>query len=268
MDKQKGLSPIALVLLIAAAIGGYLFYQNQQSTNPQVVQESSTSPTQQDSELSKFMSFTLPEGWKDEELVLNSPNYQNSNIIASFISQDYEENAIPQITKGARIVVFRYPHDSNKILREEVIDNLPLPLQNQADEISSIKIDGKEGLNKFVRYEGSYDHNYIVHGNYRWDIRFECAPDCESKEKMESSKYAKDRDSFLESIKFLDQNTEEQEYLEFNGRKLLIERKAEGEYCEGYVGSQQTTYPKCEEGLKCVQAEGTIADAPGTCRKE
>ena len=60
MDKQKGLSPIALVLLIAAAIGGYLFYQNQQSTNPQVVQESSTSPTQQDSELSKFISFTLP----------------------------------------------------------------------------------------------------------------------------------------------------------------------------------------------------------------
>jgi len=57
------------------------------------------------------------------------------------------------------------------------------------------------------------------------------------------------------------------EYMEFAGRRILIKRVNEGQYCEGRLGSQQVEYPKCKENLRCVQEAGTAADAPGICMK-
>lgn len=74
----------------------------------------------------------------------------------------------------------------------------------------------------------------------------------------------------ISTFKFLDQNQTEKEgedYIMFNGRKLMIKRVQEGESCQGFVGSQQTYYPKCDTGLKCQFREGTIQDAPGICTK-
>lgn len=201
--REKGLAPIIIVILIALGAIGYLIYQNKQLTNSQTTQESSNPAVKQTSELNKFMNFTLPKGWKEETL---NPANKSPYEIVYFISEDFEEDAIPRIIKGARIAVSRYSHDPNKSLRQEITENLPLPLKDQVDDISTIEIDDIEGLNKFVNYEGSYDHNYVIKDNYRWDIRFECAPGCETKGKMDASKYAEDRDLFIKSIKFLDQN--------------------------------------------------------------
>lgn len=62
-----------------------------------------------------------------------------------------------------------------------------------------------------------------------------------------------------------DQKAEE---INFNGRVLIVKRVKLGQSCEGYVGSDQTTYQKCDAGLKCQLEKGTIQDTPGTCVKE
>lgn len=64
------------------------------------------------------------------------------------------------------------------------------------------------------------------------------------------------------------QEKEGEDYIMNRGKKITIVRVKEGEYCEGYVGNQQTTYPKCESGFKCQQSSGSIADAPGICVKK
>ncbi len=57
------------------------------------------------------------------------------------------------------------------------------------------------------------------------------------------------------------------EYIQINNRQLLIKRVGEGEYCEGRVSNERTTYPKCATGLTCLQSAVSAADAPGICTK-
>lgn len=76
MDKQKGLAPILIVLLIAVGIGGYLLYQKQpkQIFQPQNPAISQSSPTP---------SLSVTSVKKDDETA-NWKTYTNSNAGLSF----------------------------------------------------------------------------------------------------------------------------------------------------------------------------------------
>ena len=77
MDKQKGLAPIAVVLLIAAAISGYLIYSGKidliQTNQPKKITEIYNEPTDF-SKVIKYQSFDLgitaeyPASWALNEL--------------------------------------------------------------------------------------------------------------------------------------------------------------------------------------------------------
>lgn len=156
--------------------------------------------TQEEPILDSLITYTIPNGWKKEEL---NPANESPDKVISLVSPDLEENPILAIIKGARIRVSRFFHDPSKTLKDEIINRLPLPLREKTDDIAPVKLSSLDGLNKFECWEGCYDTYYLIKDDYVWNINFSCTPtECSTKAGMESSKYRSDRDVFLNTLKF------------------------------------------------------------------
>lgn len=155
--------------------------------------------TQQEPSLDTFVSYQLPEGWKKEQ---RNPANETDDDSLSFVSSDYEPNIGMGINTGANLRVSKHLKDPRKTFMEIIKQTLPVPLENEAGGAKSVKIGAEQGFNLFTCWEGCYDGYYLEQGDYWWSINFSCAPDCSTRQKMDNSKYAKDRDIFLNSFKF------------------------------------------------------------------
>ena len=151
--------------------------------------------TKEEPILDEFLTYIIPNDWKkdsydpSQDLSLHSPDYtvsQGAGYIAS----------------GASIYVSRFLRNPSRNLKDEVVNLLPTPLREKTDGITQITIGGLEGLHNFSCWEGCFDSYYVIKDNYFWIFNFQCAPDCDTKAKVDANKYAKDRDAFINSVMF------------------------------------------------------------------
>jgi hypothetical protein len=155
--------------------------------------------TQKEASLDTLISYQLPEGWKSEQ---SNPANETADDSLSFISPDYQPIIGMGIDTGANLRISRHLKDPRKSIIEIIKQGLPLPLENESSQAKPVKVGAVDGLNLFICWEGCYDGYYIEQGDYYWVITFLCAKSCSTKAEMDASKYAKDRDTFLNSFKF------------------------------------------------------------------
>lgn len=155
--------------------------------------------TQKEPSLDTLISYQLPTGWTREE---RNPANETDDDSLSFVSPDLTQNEVPSIITGAILRVSRHLKDPRKTMVEIIEKNLPLPLEDEAGQAKPVKIGTADGLNLLTCWEGCYDGYYIEQGDYYWLITFTCGNICSSKAQMDTSKYAKDRDTFLNSFSF------------------------------------------------------------------
>lgn len=262
MDRQKGLAPILIVILIALAVGGYLVYQKQ--TRPASLPQPTTQPTLSPDASSAPTGNEETANWKSYTAMDNSYSFkypdqwylENPSAVGGL--SFFQVGATPIHSTSGRfgnetLIIIDYSVANFDHLKNNVKnpDNSPV--------YTETIIAGKRVL-KSTRLE-SADILITPLENGKDRILNLRVPDQSNLSIL---------DQILSSFKFTDQNRAEEgeDYIMNRGRKVMIIRVKEGEYCEGFVGSQQTTYPKCEKGFKCQQALGAVADAPGVCVKE
>ena len=87
MGKQKGLAPILIVILIALAVGGYLYYQKQNKPTSVPQQNTQSSPTSnetiiwktyKDSEIGFMINY--PDSWMIEVGKINYLGTENPKV--------------------------------------------------------------------------------------------------------------------------------------------------------------------------------------------
>lgn len=110
MNKQKGLAPILIILLIALGIGGYLIYQKQ--TKPVAVPQQTSEPTPVSASNSKSTNSAETANWKTYDNSKLSISYPSSWLVddsaldITFKSSDYlmSSQGFPQ--KGFSVILF------------------------------------------------------------------------------------------------------------------------------------------------------------------
>ncbi|HSX19295.1 MAG TPA: PsbP-related protein [Candidatus Saccharimonadales bacterium] len=148
--------------------------------------------TQKEPSLDEFISYTLPKGWtKDSEVGTNSD--PDKNIFLHSPGNDLRPG--PFIEEGAWMDFDRYESDPKITLKEQ------LSINSNPTFPTLIKIDGLDTYNAFHCYEGCSDIYYVEKGAYTWQIEFGCVL-CSTKSETDKNKFARDRDAFLNSIKF------------------------------------------------------------------
>ena len=155
--------------------------------------------TQQEPSLDTLISYQLPTGWTSEK---RNPSNETDDDSLSFVSADYKPNEGMGINTGAMLRISRQLKDPRKTMIEIIEQNLPVPLEKESSQAKPVKIGAVDSLNLFTCWEGCYDDYYIEQDDYYWLITFSCADSCSSKAKMNVSKYAKDKDIFLNSFSF------------------------------------------------------------------
>lgn len=156
--------------------------------------------TQKEPSLDTFISYKLPKGWvKKKNNTANETDYK----LLSFVSADFksvEGIEGESIIKGATLVVSRDLKNSRKTMVETIESSI---LNNESNKAKSIKVGKIDGLNLFNCFWAScYDNYYVEKDNYYWQIMFSCGESCSTKAEIDASKYAKDRDAFLNSFSF------------------------------------------------------------------
>ncbi|MCL5410066.1 MAG: hypothetical protein M1607_04375 [Patescibacteria group bacterium] len=152
-------------------------------------------------DINKLFTYELPRGW--------SVKYQDKDFI-QLVSADYEENLIPDITKGSEIMIkvsngFWNGHNPPANLDElsqDVINHTNLDKYKKVDQIL---VANQPALKQFSCWEGCAEIYYLLNNKNVWTISFITAPIASSSTEIDSSPYAKDRDIFLNSLKFADQ---------------------------------------------------------------
>lgn len=127
------------------------------------------------------ITYNLPQGWRKWESPLSV--LPSNGFLGLFAPDNY--TAI-------------------SVRREENSPGASLESYNGVDDVTKpIKIGGKEALNRFScdHYSCNDIYEVLVENNI-WHITFKNTEDCKTKACIDSSKYAKDRDTFLNSIKF------------------------------------------------------------------
>lgn len=195
---QKGSISILAVILLLLLIGSYLVYSNknlfQKPTSTQLTQQ--TQPIskkvnpKQESSLDDEISYTIPSGWKKE-------------YVLSFVSSDFREEGLPTIADGARITIKKSKRDPVKTLVEQVTPNYLYGTWNVAT--SSATFNSKHFTNIFAcggEFGFCHDTYSIENNGDIWTLSIICNENCDTKAGVDSTIYAKDRDAFLDSIKF------------------------------------------------------------------
>lgn len=144
-----------------------------------------------------IVSYSLPEGWTTRE---KNPYYQMSPATDSppiFYSADAEFTELYSLKKGAQIIIYA----SGEITNHNK-NPLPTPQVGTTLFTKPIVIDGQKGMLIFHCYEGCSERYSINTDNYSLRVTFQCLEKCNTKEDTDRSIYAKERDYFLNSIRF------------------------------------------------------------------
>lgn len=154
--------------------------------------------TKQDPSLDDAISYVIPQGWKKEDTDVSR--------YISFISSDFHEEGQPMIVTGARISLNKAKRNPAKTLTEQMTlispyDNLP---QKAAVE-KNVSLGNNTYLNMYSPCSPGIqcsDTYHTENGGNVWTITFTCNQNCGTKNGIDSTIYGKDRDSFLNTIKF------------------------------------------------------------------
>lgn len=151
--------------------------------------------TEQEPSLDDEISYVIPQGWKKEDV--------DTSLYLSFVSSDFHEEGLPTIVTGARIAVNKTKRDSAKTLAQQTTPNDMYGTWNIATRSATLNtipytnVFACAGEFGFCR-----DYYAIEDKGSIWTITMVCNKNCNTKAGIESTIYAKDRDSFLSSIKF------------------------------------------------------------------
>lgn len=150
--------------------------------------------TREEPFIEELFNYSLPSGWVKDE------RFSQSQERIGFISADAKRatDGVPYLEQGAEIYVTR--NISGDTLAEIIENTENNERTNIVAEFNKIKIDGNETLNIFSCYEGCSDGYIAIKNGFQWSILFSCN-NCSTKSKADSSIYAKDRDTFLSSLK-------------------------------------------------------------------
>jgi len=178
--RQKGFTPVVVMIIVLIFMASIYYFVTANKINVGL------SPTPSPSvalEIRKHLSYVVPVGWSE---VGNKSDFQYVHLI----SPDYTSDAIPFIQSGAEIYMDISNYDLSDVSGggTNVYSN-------------SVNINGNKWLNKFFCWEGCQDEYHLSKKSYYIRVRFICAPDCETKDDINSSKYSQVRDSFLQSLK-------------------------------------------------------------------
>ena len=151
--------------------------------------------TKQEPSLDDKISYVISQGWKKEDT--------DTSLYLSFVSSDFHEEGLPTIVTGARITINKTKKDPTKTLAQQITPNNIYDTWNIAtssatfNSIPYTNVFACAGEFGFCRDYYSADNN----GNV-WTITMICNKNCDTKTGIDSTIYAKDRDLFLNSIKF------------------------------------------------------------------
>ena len=151
---------------------------------------------QQEPLVGELFSYSLPLGWTLDE---GYNDIRGVRFVSPDIIYNKEGNQSP--LKGGTIIVSKSRKTINGTLKD-IVNGAMTHLENKPYEYPKRTISGYEALSTVRCYEGCSEENYLIKGDEVWVVAFSCYPDCTTKSKFDSSIYAKDRDSFIDSIKF------------------------------------------------------------------
>jgi hypothetical protein len=148
---------------------------------------------------SKTFVAKYPQDWSKFKFPQYEP-YMDEDVI--FRSPDYEENAIPVITKGAEIDFYKKPNTKNQSLESYIESSLPTPLADKAKGLENMKLGNNSYKHLFVCWEGCFDKYYLENNGSFYIVNFQCAPNCNTEENIAKNKYYRDVNTFLENFEF------------------------------------------------------------------
>jgi hypothetical protein len=151
--------------------------------------------TKQNPSLDEEISYTIPVGWTKEDT--------DTSVNLSFTSPDFHEEGIPTIVTGARITVNKAKKNPEKTLAQQTSPDSFYGMWNIATK--SATFNSIPFMNIFAcAGEFGFCHDYYSADSKGsvWTITMTCNKGCDTKTGIDNTPYAKDRDTFLSSIKF------------------------------------------------------------------
>lgn len=150
--------------------------------------------TQQEPLPDDIIAYVIPAGWEKN----TNPFYKKNPVTSVLLySPDatFSENS-PYLQSGAQINI----NISRRVGTIDQSGSDPTIGTNIVKQ--QIAIDGHEGTLFFHCYEGCGEGYTITTDKYVLTVSFQCVTYCDSKADTDQSKYAKDRDYLINSIKF------------------------------------------------------------------
>ncbi|MBP9716828.1 MAG: hypothetical protein KBD51_02675 [Candidatus Levybacteria bacterium] len=157
--------------------------------------------TNEEKPLDEFVTYVIPSGWVKQMDGRNHHDSPDKEI--NFKTIDLEESLIPTILKGARIRITREVKNPNLSLEEQIINNLPVPLQDDLDSVEMVMLGSNEWIRKVSCWEGCIDSYHIIKDDYVWTVSYEYkAGENPNELDVQSKKYHNDLITFLKTFKF------------------------------------------------------------------
>lgn len=151
--------------------------------------------TKQEPNLDDEITYAIPQGWQKEDT--------DTSLSLSFVSGDFHEEGLPTIVTGARITVNKTKRDPAKTLAQQTTPNDIYGTWNIATR--SATFNSTQYTNIFAcagEFGFCRDYYSIEDKGNVWTITMVCNKNCNTKAGIDSTIYAKDRDSFINSLKF------------------------------------------------------------------
>ena len=211
MLNQKGDVLILIVIIVLLLIGGVYILSIRLNTPEKSIYQNSAQPSNSSTKvpsLENFILFKTPNGWKkDFKHPFAADSEPDKNIF--LFSPDAHYNHGGYLDAGAQIFIKRSSLDASLPFKRQVQEKIALNILDKSTiELKEVKVDNREAFNKFYCYEGCADIYFVKQEDYIWEINFIC-DSCKDEASMDRNKYAKDWKNFINSVKFLDQNSTE-----------------------------------------------------------
>ncbi len=151
--------------------------------------------TKQEPSLDDYISYGIPQGWTKENT--------DTSLSLSFVSSDFHEEGLPTIVSGARIAVGRVKRDPLKTFIQQITPNDIYGMTKV--ETKNVTFGNIQWTNVYScggEFGSCHDSYSIENSGYIWSVSMMCNKDCNTKAGANNTVYAKDRDAFIDSIRF------------------------------------------------------------------
>lgn len=151
--------------------------------------------TKQEPSLDDYISYVIPSGWKKED--------SDTSLSLSIVSSDFHEEGLPTIVSGARIAMGRVKKDPTKTFIQQIT---PSDIYGMTKvETKNVTFGNMQWTNIYScggEFGFCHDSYSIENNGYIWSVSMMCNKDCNTKAGADNTVYAKDRNAFIDSIKF------------------------------------------------------------------